>query len=276
MIYREQNGWVDNGKNLNNRRCPNCKSSRFKETLSREHCPDCGLTCDYWGAGVNDVYEKMCQQKWAKEEELREERIRKQLHEEWGEELKQDVIDSGATVVIRPDSGHPAIVVLECLKILDDKFGHAINDKGYKVLNNVRVIQGDGITIDSIKEILDNIIDYGFSADNVAFGQGGALLQIVNRDDQKFAMKCSAAYINGEWINVFKDPITDSGKRSKKGRMILKHTPYWDTKYFTYTTEGHPTKLEMYKDEDVLEVVYKDGVLIRDMTFDQIRENAKL
>jgi nicotinamide phosphoribosyltransferase len=139
----------------------------------------------------------------------------------WGTELKQDVLDSGATVVIRPDSGDPATVVNDCLRILDKNFGHTINEKGFKVLNNVRVLQGDGITHQTIRSIIFTITMSGYSVDNVAFGQGGALLQIVNRDDQKFAMKCSAALINGEWVDVFKDPITDKGKQSKKGRVTL-------------------------------------------------------
>lgn len=139
----------------------------------------------------------------------------------WGTELKQDIIDSGATLVVRPDSGDPAAVVLRCLQILDEHFGSTINAKGFKVLNNVRVLQGDGITIESIGLILDTAIAKGFSADNLVFGQGGALLQIVNRDQQRFAMKCSAIRINGEWRDVFKDPITDKGKQSKKGRLKL-------------------------------------------------------
>ena len=115
----------------------------------------------------------------------------------WGTELKQDILDSGATLVVRPDSGDPATVVLECLKILDKNFGHTTNAKGFKVLNNVRVLQGDGITHQSIRSIIFTITLAGYSVDNVVFGQGGALLQIVNRDDQKFAMKCSAALVDG-------------------------------------------------------------------------------
>lgn len=83
--YNERNGWVDNGKKITNRKCPKCKSSRFKETLSREYCPDCGLECDYWGGGANKVYKDMMQRKWAEEEQLREQRIRQQLREEWGD-----------------------------------------------------------------------------------------------------------------------------------------------------------------------------------------------
>lgn len=191
--------------------------------------------------------------------------------EKWGTELKQDVLDSGATLVVRPDSGDPADVVCKCLKILDKYFGHTVNDKGYKVLNNVRVLQGDGINHQSIRSILYTITLAGYSADNVTFGQGGALLQIVNRDDQKFAMKCSAAFINGEWVDVFKDPITDKGKRSKKGQMVLVTDGH---SYETITTED--PRYEALKDQDVLEVVYMMGKLIRDMSFDEVRANAKI
>jgi nicotinamide phosphoribosyltransferase len=193
----------------------------------------------------------------------------------WGTELKQDILDSGATLVVRPDSGHPATVVLHCLYILDVYFGHTVNEKGYKVLNNVRVLQGDGITIDSIKEILDTIIAKGYSADNLVFGQGGALLQIVNRDDQKFAMKCSAAYINGKWVDVFKDPITDPGKQSKKGLLFLDDQGP-KLGYRTITQEMASKCLSNGKPiQDVLKPVFKNGELLRDMTFDEVRANAQ-
>ena len=61
----------------------------------------------------------------------------------------------------------------------------------------------------------------GLSAENVAFGMGGELLQNVNRDTLKFAMKASAIEIGGHWSDVYKDPVTDAGKRSKRGRLAL-------------------------------------------------------
>jgi len=184
----------------------------------------------------------------------------------WGTELKQDILDSGATLVVRPDSGHPATVVLKCIQILDEHFGSEVNEKGYKVLSNVRVLQGDGINIDSVKEILDTIIAEGYSADNVVFGQGGALLQIVNRDDQKFAMKCSAAFVNGEWVDVFKDPITDQGKQSKKGQLkLVKNGGIDKDGNPCYITVNHHDKMfNVLHDE--LEVVFSNGKLIRDLT----------
>jgi nicotinamide phosphoribosyltransferase len=130
----------------------------------------------------------------------------------WGEELRQQVIDSGATIVIRPDSGDPVEINRKLIEILGEKFGYTKNEKGFKVLNNVRLIQGDGVNELTIRSILGAFMAMGWSADNIAFGMGGALLQQIDRDTQKFAMKCSSACIDGKWVNVQKDPITDSSK----------------------------------------------------------------
>lgn len=138
----------------------------------------------------------------------------------WGGTLKQQIIDSGATLVVRPDSGDPVTVVADVVRILDEQFGSTVNAKGYKVLNNVRVIQGDGITAQTIENILATLKGLGYSADNIAFGVGGALLQASTRDTQAYAMKACAAEINGEWVDVFKDPVTDKNKQSKKGRLV--------------------------------------------------------
>lgn len=187
----------------------------------------------------------------------------------WGTELKQDILDSGATLVVRPDSGDPAAVVLRCLQILEEHFGSTINEKGFKVLNNVRVLQGDGITLESIGLILDTAIAKGFSADNLVFGQGGALLQIVNRDDQKFAMKCSAAKVNGEWVDVFKDPITDKGKQSKKGILAL--IPQPGPMPFVTIREEH----DLF-DMNALQDVFVNGIIHNEQTLDGIRMRAAL
>ena len=179
--------------------------------------------------------------------------------------MKQDIIDSGAIVVVRPDSGDPATVVVECLRILDEYFGHVVNKKGYKVINNVRVIQGDGINHQSIRSIIFCMKMAGYSIDNLALGQGGALLQIVDRDTMQFAMKCCAIRVNGIWRDVYKDPITDKGKASKKGQVTL-----------YYTSEGyHSTVRADNALQEALELVYEDGELKRDMTFDEIRANTK-
>jgi nicotinamide phosphoribosyltransferase len=182
----------------------------------------------------------------------------------WGTVLKEQVVNSGATLVVRPDSGEPAVVVVKCLKILDKYFGHTANEKGYRVLNNVRVIQGDGIDHASIRSILYSMELAGYSADNIAFGQGGALLQQVNRDDLKFAMKCSAICVNGEWRDVYKDPITDKGKRSKRGLLALVE------RNGVYTTVSQSEA----GSNDVLKVRFRNGELFNQTTFAEVRERA--
>lgn len=187
----------------------------------------------------------------------------------WGEELKEDVIRSGSMLVIRPDSGKPAEVVLKIAMLLDSKFGSVINSKGYKVLNNVRILQGDGINEQSIRDILTALRGFQYSADNVVFGMGGALLQIVNRDTCEFAMKASAALINGEWVDVYKDPVGDSGKRSKKGRLML----YRDRStgdIFTGKEGQDETNFE-----PLLETVFENGVITKEYSFAEVRANTE-
>lgn len=166
----------------------------------------------------------------------------------WGVQLKELVEQSGATVVIRPDSGDPAMVVLRLLDILGNRFGYTVNSKGFKVLNTVRIIQGDGMNLQSIRNLINVVINNGWSLDNVTFGMGGALLQSVNRDTMKWAVKCSVACINDVWVDVQKDPITDSGKRSKTGLVVLDKNK--DGEYFTRAGDWAP---------DVMEVVFFFG-----------------
>lgn len=180
----------------------------------------------------------------------------------WGDLLRQAVIDSGATVIIRPDSGNPVEIVGKVLQRLDARFGSTLNGKGYKVLNHVRVIQGDGVNEDSISEILNSIERLGFSATNVAFGMGGALLQKLNRDTQQFAIKCSEVTVAGEAIAVYKDPITDPGKASKRGRLALIKIEEG------YQTVGQTAQAAQI---DELAVVFENGAILQEQTFDAIR-----
>lgn len=188
-------------------------------------------------------------------------------------DLKQQVIDSGATVVIRPDSGDPVEVLPRMFDILAEGFGYTVNAKGYKVLNTVRMIWGDGINSLSIQSILRTVVDVGgWSADNLAFGMGGSLLQAVDRDTQKWAMKASAAQINGEWREVFKDPVTDQGKASLKGRVTL-----WQSGGEFITSVERPlgwTDRGTGEWQDALVEVYRDGRIVREYTFDQVRANS--
>lgn len=194
----------------------------------------------------------------------------------WGKELRQEVIDSGATVVIRPDSGDPVTVVMMCIRKLDEAYGSVVNDKGYRVLNHVRVIQGDGINARTIDDILEAVLDAGYSADNIAFGMGGELLQGVMRDDNKYAMKCSAALMEGiGWIDVFKDPITDPNKRSKKGRQTtLSRVRDDGSTEFVTVREDQSADLLSTGWKIALELKYDCGKLLNFVTFEEVQRNA--
>ena len=199
------------------------------------------------------------------------------IREHWGKTLRDEVIASGGTLVVRPDSGDPVAVVHQCIELLDEAFGHTVNSKGYKVLNHVRVIQGDGINPVSLRAILERVTSDGYATDNIAFGMGGALLQQLNRDTQKFALKCSAARVDGHWIDVYKDPITDKGKQSKRGRMtLLRHREYGNYKTVPVSADA-ASLADIDKPagfDDAMVTVWENGRLLHDWTFDAIRANA--
>ena len=186
----------------------------------------------------------------------------------WGEELKQEVIDSGATVVIRPDSGEPVEVVTKVAHLLADKFGTTINSKGFRVLNTVRIIQGDGVNPVSIKAILESLKAHDFSASNIAFGMGGALLQKVNRDTLEFAYKCSAIMVNGELRDVYKQPITDAGKNSKRGRLDLIRDQNG------FKTVRLPDAATVAAPNSMMTTAFENGEVLLDETLDAIRQRV--
>lgn len=186
----------------------------------------------------------------------------------WADELKSDVIQSGATIVIRVDSGDPVEQVLEAIRKIDGGYGHTVNTKGFKVLNHVGVIQGDGINLEMIGEILKNVIAAGYSTSNVVFGMGGALLQKVNRDTQKFAYKVSEATIDGQRVPVRKEPASDPGKWSKAGRLDLIRNANGE-----FQTVTVPEGLDEHP-ESVLRTVYCNGDLMNETSLEEVRRRV--
>jgi nicotinamide phosphoribosyltransferase len=196
--------------------------------------------------------------------------------EYWGTELKEMVLARKGTLVIRPDSGDPVLTLLELFRILFDKFGFTTNEKGYKTLPpQVRVLQGDGINYHSIKDIYAALKANGISAENLVLGMGGALLQKVDRDTQKFAFKCSYAELNGKGIDVQKHPLemdeqgnmVKSFKVSKAGKLKLVLA---DKGYQTVRQEQFPE----LKDE--LVTIFRNGELVHETSFEDIRSRAKI
>ena len=196
-------------------------------------------------------------------------------------QFKEQLEQSGATWVIRPDSGDSVKMPVEIVRRLGKTFGFTINSKGYRVLNNVRVIQGDGIDQQDVKQILDLLLSEGWSASNMVFGMGGGLLQKNNRDTLKFAQKACAIKVNGEWLDVYKDPANydpdtwqkqtgGNFKTSKAGRLVLIKN---DRGEFQTVREQ---QAQLLNKENLLELVYENGQLIRDISLQQVRDNAKI
>ncbi|MCR9122097.1 MAG: nicotinate phosphoribosyltransferase [Phyllobacteriaceae bacterium] len=185
----------------------------------------------------------------------------------WGEQLKEKVEEMGGTLVVRPDSGDATRVPIDTIEMLGDIFGYRVNAKGYKVLADcVRVIQGDGITPRTIRVLLEAMTERGWSAENLAFGMGAGLLQKVNRDTLRFAMKANARQDkDGAWHGIAKDPKTDPGKASKRYRQAV-------------VMEGGAPIAMPLKDigdrQNLMQPVWEKGDLKRDWTFAEVRERA--
>lgn len=178
----------------------------------------------------------------------------------WWAEQSERIKATGSTLIIRPDSGDPVSMIKSIMGILFDKGLMTPNSKGFWTLpSHLRVIQGDGVDRDSIRSILTMMQNNGYSASNIGFGMGGALLQKVNRDTQKMAYKCSAVQIADKWNEVYKAPITDPGKVSKKGILDLVQV---DGKYQTVQNERWDSSLR---------TVYSAGVKGADISFEDIR-----
>lgn len=176
-----------------------------------------------------------------------------------GTKFKDKITSKGGLFVARPDSGNPVDVVMQALESLGKNFGFDYNSKGFKVLHpSVRVIQGDGVDTQEIARILSYMKTRGWAAENVAFGMGGGLLQHMDRDTLKFAMKCSYIEVDHVGRDVFKAPKTDPSKASKKGRLDV---TIKDGKVTTIPfNAGHEST-----------TLLKSGTA----TFTKIRENAR-
>ena len=212
-------------------------------------------------------------------------------------QLKQGIMDRkggaiGDRVVIRPDSGDPIKIVcgdpdapvgsLEykgAVEVLWDIFGgtecQVINDNGdstyslkkYKLLDShIGLIYGDAITLARAEEIMSRLAAKGFASTNCVFGIGSYTYQYNTRDTFGFALKTTAAVIDGKEVQVFKDPPTDNGiKKSQKGRVaVLKDgetLKFIDGLSLSDVIEG-----------DQLVEIYRDGKLLVDEKWSDIKK----
>ncbi|SOC90068.1 nicotinamide phosphoribosyltransferase [Rhizobium sp. AN5] len=185
----------------------------------------------------------------------------------FGDELKEKILNIDGTLVIRPDSGDPVETPVAVIKKLWDIFGGTTNSKGFKVLDkHVRVIQGDGMTPQSVAALVARMLMEGFSIDNIAFGMGGGLLQSHKRDDQRFAMKANAIDFGNGWQDVQKKPATDPSKSSKAGRVAVVMN---DGEFETIREDALPEGID-----NQLQVVFRNGDFITTQSWEQITDRA--
>lgn len=169
----------------------------------------------------------------------------------------------GNKVVFRPDSGEPVSTTLDCLNLLSEGFGCHVNERGYNVFDlNIGLLWGDGLNYQKIRDILFAMKSNGWAAENIIFGMGGGLHSTVNRDTQRNAFKCSAQMREGEWHDIFKNPL-DSSKKSKTGRFKLIRDK---NSFRTVPIDSGG--------EDYLRCVFKNGELLIEDKFGDIKNRA--
>lgn len=191
----------------------------------------------------------------------------------WGEKLINEIKERDGKLIVRPDSGDAVEVLLKMLAIFETKFDVTTNAQGFKVLPPyISLIQGDGVQFETVNEIYTALKQNGWCASNVTFGSGGGLLQKHDRDTLKCAFKCSfiEQEVDGvlKHVEVYKDPITDPGKTSKKGRLTLELDEAGD---WVTRTQG---KGDL--DKDHLIEIFVNGELKNDVTLAAVREKCAI
>lgn len=193
-------------------------------------------------------------------------------------QLRSVIMGRDGKLVVRPDSGVPELIICGdpkapegtpenkgSIQVLWDTFGGTVNSKGYKQLDpHVGLIYGDSITIDRCNAICEGLKKNGFASTNVVLGIGSYTYQYVTRDTYGFAMKATYAQINGVGVDIFKKPKTDSGiKNSARGLLKVE-------------ADGSLKERVSIEEEKqgLLETVFKDGRLVKEVTLSQIRNKV--
>jgi nicotinamide phosphoribosyltransferase len=188
--------------------------------------------------------------------------------------------ERNAICVLRPDSGNPTELLPKLAQIVARNVGYTTNKKGYKIFNYFRFIWGDGITHEVINRIENMMVSImGFSAENFAFGQGGAKLQLVGRDDLQFAYKCSAVRLtHGSWRNVYKQPAGILNKNSKMGLVetFVLDPSNWEYDDILYVRDIRDTEsIERLKLVPLMETVFENGIVEKRWTIKEVRANTE-
>jgi nicotinamide phosphoribosyltransferase len=194
------------------------------------------------------------------------------LVSEYLPQLKDKILARDGLLVVRPDSGVPNLILngdphSKCelerkgvVHLLDDTFGHTLNTKGFKVLNRVGTIYGDGIDRMMQFKILNGLQMNGYVSTTAVLGLGSFTYQYVTRDT--FGTVCKATYceIKGEGTPIFKSPKTGGWKKSHKG-LLRVNDDLTCTQDVSWGQEG-----------GLLETVFRNGELTKHQSYAEIRQ----
>jgi len=192
--------------------------------------------------------------------------------------IKDVVISRQGKLVVRPDSGDPVKVICGdkdapkgspehkgSIQVLWEIFGGTITDKGYKLLDeHIGLIYGDSITLERQEAILSGLMKKGFASGNVVLGVGSYTYNYSTRDTFGSAVKATMSKVNGEDLEIYKDPATAQGKKSAKGWLKV------EVVNGEYALKDCVTEEESKTGE--LHLVFKDGQLFNETSLKEIRE----
>ena len=190
-------------------------------------------------------------------------------------QLKKEIMDHNGCMLMRGDSGDCVEVVTRTVFKLWDEFGGTVNSKGYKVLDpHVKAIYGDSITVQRCEQIYRILMEHGFACSNVALGVGSFSFQCIEengilkpftRDTFSSCIKATYCEIDGTPYPIFKNPKDGGFKKSQKGCCVVfeedGRLQYRDGLDWQEASSG----------DNLLQTVFKDGVLTREQTLQEIR-----
>ena len=188
--------------------------------------------------------------------------------------LKSEILAHNGCMLVRGDSGDCVEVVTETVFKLWNIFGGTINSKGYKVLDpHIKAIYGDSITIQRCEKIYEILAENGFACSNVALGVGSFSFQCVEedgilkpftRDTFSSCIKATYCEIGGKPYPIFKNPKEGGFKKSQKGCCAVVEADgiMW------YVDELNWEEAQF---GNMLETVFKDGVITAEQTLAEIR-----
>lgn len=190
-----------------------------------------------------------------------------------GTRLKEEVINSGGKLVLRPDTGditiEPGMVGVD----IENTFGVTRNVLGYKVLPNyIGVLQGDGIKVHTIRRVLEGWVSAGFSMDNFVLGMGSGISHDSARDDFSCSTKSVAKYEYGRWERMLKEPITDIGKKSLSGLVYVDSDGIVADAINSQYGARHPAP---FVENDNWRLWVHNGYRVYRQAFDEVRELAR-